>query len=298
MGRSVVVTDADHGIGEEAALRLAGAGFEVVATSRTGAGAERLRARARDGGVRLRAVELDVTEPGACEEVLGDVRRWTGGGPWAVVNQVAVAAARAVEDTGEEQARRLMEANVFVQARIARLVLPGMRRAGGGRIVTISSASARAVLPLLGWYSASRAASAALHHALRVEAAPFGVRVVLVEHGFHTTGLVDQAVRTLAEPSAVSPRFSACYRGVAAALGDRSRLVGPERAAAAVHRALVADRPRARYCVGRDARVGAALDACAPFAVGDAVKRALLGLSGPPSRAERLLARLCGLPEF
>ncbi|MFE2231949.1 SDR family NAD(P)-dependent oxidoreductase [Streptomyces sp. NPDC059442] len=121
------------------------------------------------------------------------------------------AVARAVEDVSEETAHRLMEINTFAAVRIARLVLPTMRRRGQGRIVNLSSAAGRSVLPLGGWYGASRAASVALTHALRMELTGSGVRVVLIEHGFHATGPLDDAVRSLTPPSGISTRFTDCY---------------------------------------------------------------------------------------
>ncbi|MEU5986646.1 SDR family NAD(P)-dependent oxidoreductase [Streptomyces sp. NPDC047434] len=191
------------------------------------------------------------------------------------------AVARAVEDVSEETAHRLMEINTFAAVRIARLVLPTMRRRGQGRIVNLSSAAGRSVLPLGGWYGASRAASAALTHALRMELTGSGVRVVLIEHGFHATGLLDDAVRSLTPPSGISTRFADCYRDAAAALSDSTKFNGPEHAAATVQKALTARRPRARYTVGMDARVAAPLIASVPYAVSDPVKRLVVGLSGP-----------------
>ncbi|MFD9816102.1 hypothetical protein [Streptomyces sp. NPDC059080] len=59
-----------------------------------------------------------------------------------------------------------------------------------------------------------------------------------------------------------------------------------------MHRALAAPRPAARYVVGRDARVGAVLDACLPYRWGDPLKRALLGLPGPRPVARAMAGAL------
>ncbi|GLX34269.1 short-chain dehydrogenase/reductase [Streptomyces roseochromogenus] len=292
---SVVVTGAGGGIGQAAALLLARARYEVIATARTVEEADGLSEAAGADDLDLRATVLDVTDPGACEALFAEVADRTGGSPDAVVNAEGFAVARAVEDVDEEQAHRLMEVNTFAAARIARLVLPGMRRRGQGRIVNVSSAAGRSVLPLGGWYGASRAATAALTHALRMEAAGSGVRVVLIEHGFHTTGLLEDAVRSLTPPSTISQAFSDCYRNAAVALSEPSRFGDPGRAADIVHRALTVRRPKARYTVGTDARLGAAVAACLPYAISDTLKRAVVGLSGP-QRAARLVSKVCGLP--
>ncbi len=122
-----------------------------------------------------------------------------------------------------------------------------------------------------------------------------GVQVVLIEHGFHATGLLEDAIRSLTPPSGISERFTDCYRNAAAALSDSTRFGGPEQAAATVHRALTARRPRARYTVGMDARLAAPLIASLPYAISDPVKRLVLGLSGPQA-ASRLMRALGRFP--
>ncbi|MEV6735102.1 MULTISPECIES: SDR family NAD(P)-dependent oxidoreductase [unclassified Streptomyces] len=296
MTTSVLVTGARSGIGQATALRLAQAGYDVFATARTQDEADGLSKRARAEGLDLRATVLDVSDPHACKAVFEDIADLTAGGPDAVVNAEGFAVARAVEDVTEGTAHRLMEINTFAAVRIAQLALPAMRRRGRGRIVNLSSAAGRSVLPLGGWYSASRAASAALTHALRMELAGSGVQVVLIEHGFHATGLLEDAIRSLTPPSGISTRFTDCYRNAAAALSDPTRFSGPERAATIVHRALTARRPRARYTVGMDARLAAPLIASLPYAISDPLKRLALGLSGPQV-ASRLMSTLGGLPQ-
>lgn len=293
---SVLVTGAGNGIGQATALRLARAGYDVFATAPTWDEADGLSMQARAEGLDLRATALDVCDPNACEATFEDIADLTAGGPDAVVNAEAMAVARAVEDVTEETAHHLMEINTFAAVRIARLALPAMRRRGRGRIVNLSSAAGRSVLPLGGWYGASRAASAALAHALRMELADSGVQVVLIEHGFHATGLLEDAIRSLTPPSGISTGFTDCYRNAAAALSDPTRFDGPERAAAIVHRALTARRPRARYTVGMDARLAAPLIASLPYAISDPIKRLVLGLSGPQA-ASRLISRLGGFPQ-
>ncbi|WP_285229381.1 SDR family NAD(P)-dependent oxidoreductase [Streptomyces benahoarensis] len=288
----MLVTGAGSGIGWASSLRLVRAGYEVFAAVRTPQEAALLlREAGVDGVARLRAFPLDVTDAEACAVAVAEVGERTGGGPWGLVNADAAVVARAVEETGEEEIHRLLEVNVLAAGRLARLVLPGMRRRGEGRIVTVSSVSGRAVLPWLGWYGASRAAAAAMTHALRMETAGTGVRVVLLEHGVHLTGLLEEAAGSLERPSTVSPDFTRSYRATAAALRNRARYT-PAGEPAAVHRALAVPRPAARYVVGRDARVGAALDACLPYRWGDPLKRALLG----PRPVARSMARALRLP--
>ena len=178
--KSVLVTGANSGIGLVTALELAGSGYDVVGSVRSAAKADVVQAAAREKGVTLRTVQLDVDDAASCERGVAEVREMTGGGPWALVNNAGFAQSGAVEDVSDEQARAQLETNVVAPDRLARLVLPAMRAAGGGRIVNVSSVAGRLSTPLMGWYCASKHALEAVTDALRVEVEADGVRVVLV----------------------------------------------------------------------------------------------------------------------
>ena len=70
--------------------------------------------------------------------------------PWGLVNNAGYSATGAIEDVGDEEARLLLETMVVAPMRLARLALPHMRAAGGGRIVNISSIYGRTTTPLTG----------------------------------------------------------------------------------------------------------------------------------------------------
>jgi NAD(P)-dependent dehydrogenase (short-subunit alcohol dehydrogenase family) len=94
--------------------------------------------------------------------------------------------------------RRQFETNVFGLARTTQLVLPGMRAAGGGRIVNVGSMGGRLVFPVGGYYHASKYAVEALSDAVRFETAPFGIKVSLIEPGLIRTAFGDTAAHALA----------------------------------------------------------------------------------------------------
>jgi short-subunit dehydrogenase len=75
----------------------------------------------------------------------------------------------------------LLETMVLAPIRLARLVVPGMRARGGGRIVNISSIYGRTSTPLTGWYQGGKHAIEGISDALRMEVAKDGIDVVLVE---------------------------------------------------------------------------------------------------------------------
>jgi NAD(P)-dependent dehydrogenase (short-subunit alcohol dehydrogenase family) len=289
-GRSVVVTGATNGIGKVTALALARGGFEVFATARSPHKAAALTEEAARAGLKLRTVICDVADEGQTAEAFAEVANATGGGPWAVVNNAGYAQPGTVEDVPEDQALQQMDVNLLAPVRIAKLVLPGMRERGGGRIVNMSSFGGLISTPYLGWYSASKFALEAISDALRLEVAQFGVRVILVEPGGFASGIWQRGVDALPPPegSAYAHLYGLAEGMMAYARG----LPGPEPVARAVHRALISRRPRARYLVGADAKVGTLMETVFPAAAMDYVKSVRYGLHSPRSRASRIGAGL------
>ncbi|WP_328484238.1 SDR family oxidoreductase [Streptomyces sp. NBC_00377] len=281
----MLVTGATGGIGEATALRLAGAGFDVIATARSQEKADDLIAAAGARGRSLRTVVVNLADPSSCVEAMAEVARMTGGGVWAVVNNAGVPQAGSLEDVRDEQARYLLEVNLLGAMRICRLALPQMRRRGEGRIVNVSSGLGRVPWPLGGWYSASKHALSALTHCLRVEMAHAGVRVSLVEPGAFATAMLDRAVDDLV---AADCGGAAGYDRSRALFGAvNARVPGPEPVARTIEKALTSPRPRARYMVGFDARLLVPLHTLSPLWLSDWVKHTVSGLPHKaPARAD------------
>src|SRR5690606_10756605 len=93
----------------------------------------------------------------------------------------------AVEESDEAEVRKMMEINVFGLAAVTNAVLPGMRAAGSGTILNVSSVGGVRSFPAVGWYNASKFAVEGLTEALDLEVAPLGIRTLLIEpSGFAT----------------------------------------------------------------------------------------------------------------
>ncbi|MBY8887122.1 SDR family NAD(P)-dependent oxidoreductase [Streptomyces sp. PTM05] len=285
--QSVVVTGASGTTGQAITLELAHAGFDVIATTRTEEKAAALRQRVADTGASVRTVLLDVADPVSAVRAFTEIATWTDGGPWAVVNNAGFPQPGAVEDVDDEQVRRQLETNLVAPARIARLVLPAMRERRDGRIVNVSSVAGRVSMPMLGWYCASERALETVTDALRMESAPFGVKVSLVEPGSYGSLLRRGCARLL--PELRGSAYRAQYSAVGEAARRCSRQAGPRPVARAVLRALSAARPMPRYLVGGGARSTAALDAVAPTVASDWAKQLLTGLREAPPRVARAM---------
>lgn len=282
MGRSVVVTGANSGIGLVTVLELAAAGYDVVGTVRSPDKAEAVHRAASERGVTVRTTLLDVDDADSCAAGVEAVEAMAQDGLWALVNNAGYAQSGAVEYVDDAMVRRQLETNVVAPLRLARLVLPGMRERGEGRIVNVSSIAGRMSTPLMGWYCASKHALEAVTDALRMEVEPDGVRVVLVEPGMFGTDIWS-AAKEGGFPPPSSARYAAAYaRAEAVSARAADRLPDPVWVARTVRVALANPVPLARYVVGADAVTGLLAETLVPTAVTDYVKAVSSGLRSLP----------------
>ncbi|MGB8650108.1 MAG: SDR family oxidoreductase [Mycobacteriales bacterium] len=275
MRRTVLVTGANSGIGLVTCLELAAAGWDVIGSARTQKKATAVRRAAQEKGVEVRTLLLDVDDPASCARAVEEA-----GQLHALVNNAGFALSGAVEDLSDDRVRAQLETNVVAPIRLARLVLPGMRERGDGRIVNISSVAGRLSTPLMGWYCASKHALEGVTDALRMEVEGFGVKVSLVEPGMFATD-VWSAAKEGAYPEPSTARYAAAYaRG--AALGNRSdKLPDPVWVARTVRIALTNPVPLARYVVGADAVGGILAETVLPTVLTDYLKAISTGLRSP-----------------
>lgn len=274
MSKSVLVTGATSGIGLVTCLELAGAGWDVIGSARTAQKAKRITDLARERGLTVRTVLLDVDDPKSCARAVQEA-----GELYALVNNAGFAQSGAVEDVSCELARAQLETNLVAPMRMAKLVLPGMRSRGDGRIVNVSSVAGRLSIPLMGWYSASKYALEAVTDALRIEVEGDGIKVALVEPGMFATD-VWSATQDGGFPDPSTSRYAAAYaRGQA--LGARSnKLPDPVWVARTIRIALTNPVPLARYVVGVDALSGIVAESLLPTVLLDYVKSVSTGLRG------------------
>jgi NAD(P)-dependent dehydrogenase (short-subunit alcohol dehydrogenase family) len=273
---SALITGASTGIGRASALRLATAGWTVLAGVRDRDTAESLE-RVAPGG-RLKALMLDVTDP---EQIAAAVAQLPGEGLDALVNNAGIAVGGPLEMVSDEDLRRQFDVNVFAQVAVTRAMLPALRRARG-RIVFISSIGGLVAMAYTAPYAASKHAIEAFGDALRIELRSSGVQVALVEPGSVATPIWDKG-RADAERISIPPELEPYYGTVPAAiekvLADTARRgVAPEQVAATIERALTARRMRARYLIGRDTKAIVAMRRLLPDRAFDRVLRRALGV--------------------
>jgi NAD(P)-dependent dehydrogenase (short-subunit alcohol dehydrogenase family) len=281
---SVLISGASRGIGRATALRLARAGWTVYATVRQSADGEELVAAAGAGAVT--PLQLDLTDEAQIAALDGALPERLD----AVVNNAGIVVSGPLETLSAADLREQFEVNVVGAVALTNLVLPRLRQARG-RIVFVSSLSGLISTPMTGAYNASKFAIEAIADAWRLELKPWGIKVVLVEPAMTDTDLWRNAPETLeAEAAEMSDEHRELYGehldGMRRTVPRMQKMAKPaDGVAATIERALTASRPRARYAVGVDVKVQAALSGVTPDRVKDAAFARLTGTpTRPPSR--------------
>jgi NAD(P)-dependent dehydrogenase (short-subunit alcohol dehydrogenase family) len=210
--------------------------------------------------VGVEPLALDVTDPAqiaaAAEQVGAELQ--------GLVDNAGIAIAAPLELVPLDELRRQLEVNVVGQVAVAQAFLPALRRSRG-RLVLMGSIGGRSALPFLGPYAASKHALEAIADVLRLELAPFGIAVSIVEPASVRTRIWETGA---ARADELSHGFVSDTARLYAGRIERFRQVAlsrgpgtdPANVAAVVEHALTAARPKPRYVVGRDARIRAGIE--------------------------------------
>jgi NAD(P)-dependent dehydrogenase (short-subunit alcohol dehydrogenase family) len=282
-----LITGASTGIGRATALRLAGAGWKVLAGVRDPSAGERLVAEAGSAG-RVIPLALEVTDAAQLAEAAARVEQEAArvgeperGGLDALVNNAGIAIGGPLELVSADDLRGLFEINVLAPVAVTQALLPALRRARG-RIVLVSSIGGRVALAFNGPYSASKHAIEAFGDALRVELRSSGIQVALLEPGSVATPIWDKG-RAETERLSIPPELQEQYGRIPAAMDkfiqdSARRAVAPERVAETIERALTARRMKSRYVLGTDAKAMLLAKRLLPDRVFDGITRRALGV--------------------
>jgi len=173
----------------------------------------------------------------------------------ALVANAGIAVAAPLEFLPPDELTRQLDVNVVGQVRVLQSLLPALRRSRG-RIVLMGSIGGKSAMPFLGAYAMSKFAMEAMADALRLELAPFGVRVALIEPGSIATPIWSKPQKTA---DALPPEAQELYGARVVQFRKRAEAaardaVPPVEVAKAVEHALTAETPKTRYLVGRDAK--------------------------------------------
>jgi NAD(P)-dependent dehydrogenase (short-subunit alcohol dehydrogenase family) len=277
MQSAVLVTGASTGIGAAIATLLAHNGYAVFAGVRNDAAAAAIEATHGD----VRAIRLDVTDAASIAAAVETLA--ASGLPLVgLVNNAGISVAGPTERLPIDFWRRQFEVNVFGQIAMTQAFIPSLRTSKG-RAIFIGSIAGRLAVPFLGPYSASKFALRAAVDSMRVELAPSGIGVALIQPGAVKTPIWqkgrDNRDAMVAEmgPNATAGYDDAIEALVHATHDSESKGIAPEAVANVVLEALTSKKPRAQYIVGKDARIQALLSRL-PTNVSDAMLRKVMRL--------------------
>ena len=258
MSHDVMITGASTGIGETTARQLAARGWHVFAGVRREEDAQRLRSAS------IEPLRVDVTDTREIEAAVNAVQAARPNGLDGLVANAGIAIPGPLESIAVEEFRRQLEVNVIGVHATIRAFLPLVRRARG-RIVIVGSIAGRSAFPFIGPYVTSKFALEGYSDALRLELIPAGVRVILLEPGSIATpiwqkGRDEYQARLAGMSDDQRAAYGAAIERMTKATRDLARSGIPaERVAEVIQGALEAPNPKARYVIGRRARVQAAM---------------------------------------
>lgn len=171
-----VITGCAAGIGRALAEEFHGRGHTVYATDREAGPLAELEAKG------MRTAALDVTDAAAIEALVQRLQD-DGAEVDLLINNAGFGAMGPLAELPLATLRTQFEVNVFAIVALTQALLPGMVARRSGRIVNISSISGVMATPFAGAYCASKAAVNSLSDSLRMELAPFGIKVITVQPG-------------------------------------------------------------------------------------------------------------------
>lgn len=271
----VIVSGASTGIGEAAVTLLARSGCVAFAGVRNEPDAQRLR------GIdpNIRPIFLEVTDESSIARAMDEIVR-SGMPLIGVVSNAGIAVGGPLEHVPVAEVRRQFDVNVVGALALVQAALPHLP-SPGGRAVFVGSIAGRLAMPYIAPYSASKFALRALSDALRIELAPAGIAVSLVEAGSVNTPIWRKGRESrdrLAGPlgSNARPHY---YRAVEILMRmtetEERAGISAERVARAILQAVTDAHPRARYVLG-SAKAGSIL-ALLPLRLREKLIRAIQG---------------------
>lgn len=195
MSKIILVTGTSTGLGISIAVQAAQAGHTVYATMRNLQRREALDAAASAAGVSLNVLPLDVSDSASVNAAVAEIIAREGRID-VLVNNAGAGFVRTVEQATEAEIQQVMDVNFTGVARSTKAVMPHMRAARAGHIVTISSVGGLVGQPFNEIYCAAKFAVEGMMEAMASYITPnFGINFTLVEPGGIATEFVANVMK-------------------------------------------------------------------------------------------------------
>jgi len=241
--RTWFITGCSSGFGAALAQAALNAGDRVCATARDGSALAPFASHPR-----ATLLPLDVTQPNAVRQAIHAAQEHLGSVD-VIVNNAGAALFGALEDASESEVAACMAVNFHGPLTVMQTAAPLLRAQQSGRVINISAAAAIANYPGFAIYGAAKAALEAASESFRLEMAPHGVHVTLVQPGPFRTDFIG---RSLTRSARTTPGYEATA-GKFGALLDKmhGRQPGdPDKAALAILRMVQEGRNPQRLVLG------------------------------------------------
>lgn len=243
----VLITGASAGMGKATAELLLEKGYVVYSAARRIEKMQDLEAK----GAKL--IALDVTDEQSMVNGINRIMEEQGRID-VLFNNAGYGSYGAVEDVTLAEARRQFEVNLFGLSRLTQLVLPHMRRQNSGKIINNSSTGGRIYTPLGAWYHATKHALEGYSDCLRLEVAPFGIDVVVIQPGSiksEWSNIMLEYVQKTSGKGAYANMTNAYIKMASNMINQAS---SPNVIGKIVMKAIEAKRPKTRYAAGQFAK--------------------------------------------
>jgi len=252
MNKVWFITGCSTGFGRELAKEVLAAGYRAAVASRNTDDVKDIVDAYPDHAV---AIKLDVTQADQISAAVAQVQEAFGQID-VLVNNAGIGYFGAIEESEEDEVRRMFEINFFGLANVTKAVLPILRKQRSGHILNVASIGGLVGFPAVGFYNATKFAVDGFSESLAKEVAPLGIKVtVIAPSGFRT----DWAGRSANNSKIVIDD----YKETAGTNKDNIRGYSgnqpgdPVRAAKAMIKAVESENPPLRLLLGEAALKGA-----------------------------------------
>lgn len=242
-----LITGASRGFGALIAEAALAQGDSVIATGRN---LDVIRQRLGNSPALL-PVKMDVTDNAQVKAAVDSAIAQFGRID-VLINNAGYGLLGAVEESSDEDVRRLFDTNVFGLLNVTRAVLPHMRAQGSGRVINLSSIGGFRSAGGFGVYCSTKFAVEGLSEALHDELKPLGIHVTVVEPGYFRTDFLDAT--SLVTADLIIDDYAAtsgALRGIAGDLNHKQP-GDPARLASAFIQLVDAQEPPLRLALGTD----------------------------------------------
>ncbi|OZB85572.1 SDR family NAD(P)-dependent oxidoreductase [Microbacterium sp. 13-71-7] len=237
-----LITGTSSGMGLHAAVELARRGLHVVATMRDVGRATPLQEAAAAAGVEIDVRALDVVDHEAAARLVAEIEVELGG-IHVLVNNAGQGSVATAEQLSMQQIQDQLDINYLAPVNLTKLVLPGMRERGNGRILTVTSVGGTVGQPFADAYCGAKFAVEGFMQSLAVVAERFGIRVSVIEPAAVASSFVANVVR----PEEGGPYAALLGAYVSRTSGAFANAQTPESAGAAIAASVMSDEYRFRW---------------------------------------------------